>query len=72
MRDIDSVIEQNCQIAKPLYDEKSRNVCMDFCYYERDLEVFSEFEGLYKTISGRFLVRDFVIPSKNKETKSDS
>ena len=28
------------------YEEKSRAVCMNFCYFDRDLEVYSEVEGL--------------------------
>ena len=47
-RNSDSLIEQNCEISKPEYGQRARNSCMGFKYFERDLTVFSEEEGIYK------------------------
>lgn len=28
------------------YEERARELCMDFCYFDREYEVYSEIEGL--------------------------
>ena len=35
-----------------VYPLRARRACMDFCYFERDLEVYSDEEGVYKNING--------------------
>ena len=46
MRNTDSLLEEKCEIPKPVYDERARELCMDFCYFDRDVEAYSEIEGL--------------------------
>ena len=41
----------------------ARKKCFDFCYFERDYEVYSDEEGIKKSINGRF-VGEFSIFSR--------
>lgn len=41
MRNTDEVLEEKCNIPKPNYDDRCRVMCMDFCYFEREVEVYS-------------------------------
>ena len=52
LRNIDDVIEERCRIPPPKYHERARAMCMDFCYFESELEVFSDEEGITKAING--------------------
>ena len=52
------MMEEMHDIPKLNYDERARNLCMDFCYYERELEVYSEIEGLQKAINGYTIGQD--------------
>ena len=42
MCNIDEIIEDQCKIAKPKYTERARALCMDFFYFDKHVEVFSE------------------------------
>ena len=43
---------QLIRIRKPNYQEQQRNLCMDFCSFDIDTEVYSDEEGVAKTIGG--------------------
>lgn len=52
LRNIDEVIEEKCGISMPKYGEREREMCMDFGYFDHELEVYSDEEGVQKAISG--------------------
>ena len=55
LRNMDEVIQEKCQIKKPVYSSRARSLCHEFNYFEQDLEVFTDEEGLHKAINGYIL-----------------
>ena len=52
LRNIDEMIEEHCKIPKPKNSERTRGLCMEFCYFDRELEVYTDEEGVEKAING--------------------
>ena len=75
LRNIDDILNERCGIPKPKYRNRARTMCMEFCYFERDLEVFSDEEGRHKEINGYCVgdyahnIRRFAIAKKVEEKK---
>ena len=57
-RNMDDYIAEKTGIERPEYGARARELCMDFCYFDRDLAVFSEEEGIHRAING-YLVGEF-------------
>ena len=52
LMNIDEMIEEHCKIPKPKNGERARGLCMKFCYFDRELEVYTDEEGVEKAING--------------------
>jgi len=76
LRNIDDILNERCGIPKPKYRNRARTMCMEFCYAERALEVFSDEEGVHKEINGYCVgdyahnIRRFAIIKKQEEKKN--
>ena len=46
MRNVDDVINESCQIKTPSFLERGRALCQDFSYFDKELEVFTDEEGV--------------------------
>ena len=49
------MIAEKCKIKKPLFSFRARSLAHEFSYFDQDLEVFTDEEGLHKAINGYIL-----------------
>ena len=42
LRSIDKIIEEKCKIVRKSPHRRAFALCMDFCYFDREIEVFSD------------------------------
>ena len=42
LRNIDELILEHCKIDKPKYSERARALCMEFCYFERTINIYKQ------------------------------
>lgn len=71
LRNIDEVILDHCKIPKPSYKERARVMSMEFCYFERDLDVYTDDEGVEKAING-YPLRELNQPNMKERTRIKS
>lgn len=48
-------IEEKQKQVRPAYGGRARKIAMNFGYFDRDLEVYSETEGVDKNINGQII-----------------
>ena len=46
LRNVDELIEERCDIKLPWYGQRSRELCMEFGYFDHAEEVYSDEEGV--------------------------
>ena len=56
----ENIIQSDGILQPPHIKERYRKRCFDFCYFDRDYEVYSDEEGIKKGING-YLVGEFSV-----------
>lgn len=49
---IDKEVVEKCGLSEASYQDRARTLCMDFCYLDKEHEVYSDEEGVQKAING--------------------